>query len=259
MRVAWKRAAKDYLKWRRRLADQGVSIPKWRNSESGTPDEDIEAETVAGVEIQVDTSTAAPRLPARIQAVVLGAAIGEATCAEGLWSLAERATWQWREKEVWLAKTHSTGVEHPCASAVALYGALELRKRDDEETKRREDRQRHRAKGAVWKCYGTVVGLCLSTVFGVGSALQNGWVYLIDAGLLGGAGAIVWWNYRALLARLCLGPVLAFGFGLQIAWIYWGLVTLLAVVGYLVGDYLKDDDDWLVDLRTTTRATARRP
>lgn len=174
MRVAWERAAEGYTNWRKRLADQGVSIPEWRDaesgiakagrrrkrkrkrkhvsipdwrdSESGTPDEKIEVQTVAGVEIRVDTSTGAPRLPVQIQAAVLGAAIGETTCAEGLRSMAERATLQWRETEAWLAEAHSADVEHAPALAAALYGALELQKRDDEAIKRLEARQRHRAR-----------------------------------------------------------------------------------------------------------------
>ena len=142
-------AGEDYAKWRERLP-VGVSIPEWRNPEPGTPDaKPPEVKTVAGVKIGVDASTGRPRLPPRIQAVVLGAEMGEETCTNGLLRLTERATRPWRKTEKWLARTFSKGPgrpRRPGALAVALYGALVLQKRDDE----RHRRRRRRARKAVW-------------------------------------------------------------------------------------------------------------
>lgn len=145
-------AGEDYAKWRERLP-VGVSIPEWRNSEPGTPDaKPPKVKAVAGVKIGVDTSTGRLRLPPRIQAVVLGAEMGEETCTNGLLRLTERATRPWRTTEKWLARTYSKGPgrprrpRRPGALAVALYGALALQKRDDERRKRR----RRRARKAVW-------------------------------------------------------------------------------------------------------------
>lgn len=276
MQVAWERAAEGYTNWRKRLADQGVSIPEWRNSESGiakagrrrkrkrkrkhvsipdwrdsesgTPDEKIEVQTVAGVEIRVDTSTGAPRLPVQIQAAVLGAAIGETTCAGGLRSMAERATLQWRETEAWLAEAHSADVEHaPAALAGALYGAPDLQKRDDEETKRREARRRHRARETVWKWYGAVGGLCLGTAFAIGSELLTDWVYWISAiGLSGVVGFFIVEDNRAVafVVGSFLGAVPTFCFEQQIVLLYWASAALLVGIGYCVGAYLEGDSHW---------------
>ena len=278
MHVAWECAVEGYRNWRKRLADQGVSIPEWRgsesgiakagrrrkrkrkrkrkhvsipewrDSESGAPDENIEVGTVAGVEIRVDTSTGAPRLPVQIQAAVMGAAIGETTCTEGLRSMAERATLQWRETEAWLAEAHSADVEHAPALAAALYGALELQKRDYKETKRRETQQRQRAKETVWKCYGAVLGLWLDTVLAFVLEQQTWWVYwwlLVALGTVGMALGAVGNGFVGVLgavAGIGLGVALAaFVFEQYIAWFYWISAALLGGIGVVVGARLEDD------------------
>ena len=262
----WQRAAKDYAVWRERLAAKDLAIPEWRGTESGTPDEKIEVQTVAGVEIRVDTSTGAPRLPVQIQAAVLGAAIGETACTEGLRSMTEQATQQWRETKGWLAKALSADVEHAPALAAALYGALELQKRDDEKKARQRRRQRRRrqeraeaervaqwrwVKRLVWIPYWTALGLVLGLVLGWALvSVPTLWIYIVLVVLLGGGigglvGGLVGESWTGALVGALVGIVVVgiavfaldhFGFGQQIVWVvYWGPVVLCGFIGFAVG------------------------
>ena len=186
MHDAWERAAEDYADWHRRLADQGLAIPEWQNAESRTPDDTIEVESGSEMEIGVDRSSETQRLPMRMQAGVLGAAIGETTCATGLRSMADQMPQRWQETGASLAGTLSAGTESPAALAAAYYCALALEERRAEKARRNECWQRLRAREWVLWCYGTAAGLWVNTVFAVGvdrwfELTAEGWVYLYGA------------------------------------------------------------------------------
>ena len=233
--ASW-RAKEDYAKWRERLRVD-VSIPEWRAPDPGTLDGKPEIKKVAGVKIAVDTSTGRPRLPLRIQAIVLGAEMGEETCTNGLLRLTERATRPWRDAEAWLGEAYAAGVGgSPGALAAALYGALE-------EAKHRRRRERVSASAAVWACYGIDVGLLLSTGFGIGSALLTGWAYWVCGAVCGAVLGAATASWTGVCISLVVGGALAYVFGLQIGWIYWVCVVAFASVGFLAGTSLGADVD----------------
>ena len=224
MHEAWKRAAEHYAAGIRILGDR-VSIPEWRAAEFGMPEQRIEAETVAGVkigvdtvtqegrilrrgqavvvevEIGVDTVTGSPRLPVRIQAGILGAAIGEPTCAKGLQTMAARVTEQWKERESLLSEMNSAGAGSPSLLAVAIYGALEVQKHENEAAQHREVAARPEARKEVWKNYGIAAGCCLGAVLAVWVEFQFFefkpttawfvWLYLAIAVAAGSFGSIL--------------------------------------------------------------------
>ena len=214
MHKAWRRAADHYTSGSRILAGQDLAIPEWRNAEYGTPDQTIEVETVAGVEIGVDTVTGAPQLPARMQAGVLGAAIGETTCTNALRTMAERVADRWEEVEPLLAEMRSHGAANPALLVAAIYGALEVQKRENEAAQYREAAERPAAREVVWRIYGTATGLFLSVMLSVLVELElepstawMAWIYLAIAVLGAISGSILGKRMEnSATFRRCLAP-----------------------------------------------------